>query len=253
MSDVNKRHYEGKLVDWYDRLASGRSADTAYYEAILQERGGCTLELACGTGRMLIPFREKGMDVNGMDLSGDMLALCRRKLEERGLSADLFEQNLAHMDIGREYRTVFISGSSFQHIPGLDDAQSALNGIYRHLEPDGLFVADLTTPWQQIRFGQEGVLQVAGTATHENERLVCRECGQFDILGQMKTGHYTYEFYRDGVLTQTIYADLALRWYGVHEFVLMLEHAGFTRIDVETDNIPGRTGETVVYSAYKEP
>ena len=35
-----------------------------------------TLDVACGTGRLLIPYVADGLDVDGCDVSPDMIALC---------------------------------------------------------------------------------------------------------------------------------------------------------------------------------
>jgi len=38
------------------------------------------LELACGTGRLTIPIAEAGFEIYGLDLSANMLAICRTKV-----------------------------------------------------------------------------------------------------------------------------------------------------------------------------
>lgn len=43
--------------------------------------GGPVLDVACGAGRLLIPSRETGVEVDGADISRDMLEQCRRRLE----------------------------------------------------------------------------------------------------------------------------------------------------------------------------
>ena len=66
----------------YDRIAAvyatdmGQSMafdDIGYYRALCQQRGGRTLELGCGTGRMLLPLMASGIDIAGIDQSPGML------------------------------------------------------------------------------------------------------------------------------------------------------------------------------------
>ncbi|HWI61375.1 MAG TPA: class I SAM-dependent methyltransferase [Symbiobacteriaceae bacterium] len=42
------------------------------------------MDAGCGTGRLLIPLLAAGFDVDGADISPDMLALCRAKAEHIG-------------------------------------------------------------------------------------------------------------------------------------------------------------------------
>ncbi len=66
----------------YDRIAAvyatdmGQSMafdDIGYYRALCQQRGGRTLELGCGTGRILLPLMASGIDIAGIDQSPGML------------------------------------------------------------------------------------------------------------------------------------------------------------------------------------
>jgi SAM-dependent methyltransferase len=56
--------------------------------------GSAILELACGTGRILIPLAEAGHEMVGLDLSEKMLALCREKVAERGLGERVHSRTL---------------------------------------------------------------------------------------------------------------------------------------------------------------
>lgn len=48
--------------------------DIGYYRALCQQRGGRTLELGCGTGRILLPLLQSGIDIAGIDQSPGMLS-----------------------------------------------------------------------------------------------------------------------------------------------------------------------------------
>lgn len=60
--------------------------DVAFYLDYARQCGSPILELACGTGRILIPLAEAGFEMYGLDLSENMLTVCRRKVEEKGLA-----------------------------------------------------------------------------------------------------------------------------------------------------------------------
>jgi SAM-dependent methyltransferase len=69
------------------------------------------LDLACGTGRLLIPYLRAGLDVDGCDVSADMVALCREKAAREGLSPTLFVQAMHELDPLRRYKAIFVCGA----------------------------------------------------------------------------------------------------------------------------------------------
>src|SRR5947208_2019322 len=55
-------------------------ADLPWYLELAAAQGGRVLELACGSGRVLLPLARAGHEVVGLDSSPHMLALAREKL-----------------------------------------------------------------------------------------------------------------------------------------------------------------------------
>ena len=68
------------------------------------------LDVACGTGRLLIPYLRAGLDVDGVDVSDDMLALCRQRAEALGLTPRLYRQAMHQLDLPRRYGTIYVCG-----------------------------------------------------------------------------------------------------------------------------------------------
>ena len=71
----------------YDLEHEGDERDIEFYrELVVRLRPRRMLELACGSGRLTIPLAEAapGMTVVGVELSGEMLELARRKLSDAG-------------------------------------------------------------------------------------------------------------------------------------------------------------------------
>jgi ubiquinone/menaquinone biosynthesis C-methylase UbiE len=55
-------------------------ADIPFYLHYARQCGSPLLELACGTGRVLIPLAQAGFELYGIDISANMLAVCRRSV-----------------------------------------------------------------------------------------------------------------------------------------------------------------------------
>ena len=65
-----------------------------YYTRQLAGVTGRILEPAAGTGRVLVPLLEAGFAVEGLDISPDMLAVCRQHCRDRGLDPELREADM---------------------------------------------------------------------------------------------------------------------------------------------------------------
>jgi SAM-dependent methyltransferase len=102
-------HY-GVMARWWAEFnVSGPEID--YFRKFLEAGGQPALDVACGTGRLLIPYLRAGLVVDGCDISEDMLALCRERAQAEGLSPNLYRQPMHRLDLPRRYRAIFICGS----------------------------------------------------------------------------------------------------------------------------------------------
>ena len=62
--------HHGLMARWWAEFASG-GPEIDFFRRYV-EAGQPALDLACGTGRLLVPFVEAGLDVDGVDVSADM-------------------------------------------------------------------------------------------------------------------------------------------------------------------------------------
>jgi ubiquinone/menaquinone biosynthesis C-methylase UbiE len=97
------------------------------------------LDMGCGTGRFTIPLAERVKSVSGLDLSAAMLATARKKLADRGLSADLREGDMAALPFPDASFDVVVSMLAMMHIPR-EDRQQVFHEVARVLKPGGRLV-----------------------------------------------------------------------------------------------------------------
>jgi 2-polyprenyl-3-methyl-5-hydroxy-6-metoxy-1,4-benzoquinol methylase len=57
-----------------------------FYLGLAREAKGPVLDIACGTGRILLPCLQAGVDIEGLDLYEPMLAPLRAKAAALGLA-----------------------------------------------------------------------------------------------------------------------------------------------------------------------
>lgn len=104
-------NYYGKLssevydIDKYIGLSFG---DVEFYSDRLASCKGKILEPGVGTGRILIPLLEKGMNVDGFDVSDEMLKICRNNCETKGLNPKLSEGEMASFSLNTKYEAIIV-------------------------------------------------------------------------------------------------------------------------------------------------
>jgi Methyltransferase domain len=138
--------YTGLVAELYAPLRSAGRPDPAPYIRFVTRSGQPALELACGDGDPLLDLRARGLDVEGLDSSPDMLERCRAAAAARGLVVTLHESRMESMELVRRYRSIYLAGASFNLIVDDDTAWRALARIRAHLEPDGSALIPLLIP-----------------------------------------------------------------------------------------------------------
>ena len=138
--------YTGLVADLYGPLRSVVQDPEPYARFIALSREPA-LELGCGDGDPLLELRGRGIDVEGVDSSADMLARCRRRAAEAGLDVVVHEQRMEELDLGgRRFRTIFLAGPTFNLLPDDEVARRALVRIRAHLEDGGAALIPLFVP-----------------------------------------------------------------------------------------------------------
>ena len=248
------------MLSYYSKLSSevydldkpiGSSfGDIEYYAERLEGVSGKILEPAVGTGRMLIPLLEKGFDVDGFDSSTEMLEICWANCEDRGLDPVVFEASMESFESETDYQAIIISTGTFLLMHERDTSVQALHNFHRHLADGGRLIVDLSLP---------GNIELEKTNTrtwntpHGEVITVESKKVAVDWLNQYSIGQNRYEKWRDGELIATELERFPMRWYGIEEFKMLLEYAGFTEVTVSAGyqygKAPSRTGEILTFEA----
>ncbi|MFD0960336.1 class I SAM-dependent methyltransferase [Paenibacillus chungangensis] len=244
-----------EVYDHTKAIGQSINGDIDYYLKRLTGCNGRILEAMAGSGRVMIPLLETGLAVDGVDYSSDMLASCRKRCEDRGLTADLYESGLQELALPHRYEAIIIPSGSFLLIEQREQSLLALRRLYEHLLPGGRLILDLFLPDTDFQCGK-----FSGTSTFHmpggeiitlEEKLV-----EADFLHQYTVSHLKYEKWRDGALVQTELQRFALRWYGVEEFKLVLAEIGFRDVIVSADfklgEQPGHSGQAFVFEATRQ-
>ena len=132
----------------YDPWSRSVTEDVDFYVAQARKSGGPVVELGVGTGRIAVPVAKAGVRVIGVDDSEGMLALCRSRAEEAGIS-DLVELRLGDLRRPPVLERVPLVTCPFRallHLGSDGERLEALRAVYRLLIPHGRFVFDVFAP-----------------------------------------------------------------------------------------------------------
>jgi SAM-dependent methyltransferase len=258
-------HY-GLVARWWAEFNEPRPEELAYYRACIERSGQPALDLACGTGRLLLPLLRAGLEVDGCDLSPDMLQLCRERAAREGMAPRLYQQAMHTLDLPRTYGTIYIC-DSFGIGGRREQDQEALRRCHRHLASGGTLVFshylpyDDTNQWSfwlpEERRRLPHPWPERGDRRHaaDGDELELRgRLADLDPLEQRLTRQIRAALWRDGQLVAEEEGTLLENLYFRNELQAMLALAGFADVAVYggyTDKPATAEHSMLVFVAHK--
>lgn len=115
------------------------------------------VDLGCGTGNLSIPLAAEGLQVTGIDLSEDMLAVAEQKHNEqpsqlRGGGIRWIQQDIREWELGEEVDVAISFCDSLNYLVEEEDIVDAFRQTLAGLKPGGLFLFDVHTPEQLFAY-----------------------------------------------------------------------------------------------------
>ena len=108
------------------------------------------LDLCCGTGNMTLALDRRGYDMTGVDLSPDMLRIALEKARDAGRDDRILFlcQDMLDFELYGTVQAVVSCLDSVNHIDGAADFKKLLALVHNYLEPGGLFIFDVNSPYK---------------------------------------------------------------------------------------------------------
>jgi SAM-dependent methyltransferase len=206
---------------------SGRS-DREFYLGMIARYGEPVLDAGCGTGRLLLDYLEEGIDIDGVDVSPEMLDLCRAKAKEKNLRPCLFEQALETLSLPSRYSTILAPSGVLQLITDQTAASQVMAHLYAHLVPGGALVAPLMTLWKA---GMPLATEWENARIREEDGALLTRMGRVWYDGKSECEH-TEDLYQviiegDVVAVEHHRRSPASRSYTQEQARTLFESAGF--------------------------
>jgi ubiquinone/menaquinone biosynthesis C-methylase UbiE len=230
--------YRGLLAQAWDLLRGDYSTwpDRFFFREIIERQGGPALDVGCGTGRLILDYLAAGLDVDGVDNSPEMLALCRDKAAALGIDLDgrLFEQNMDRLDLPRRYATIFVPSLSFQLLLDPSAAAATMRRFYEHLAPDGVLVMSFRSKlWDGHRTPPQMEwspwVKLAEKQRDDGDTIRRFIRTMYDHDQQLEHEENRFEVLRDGEVIETEFHSRCpcVRWYSQSQALALFEVAGF--------------------------
>ena len=148
---MSEKQYS-ELASVYDALnaeidyAAWADFIEACFDKYMKKRPSIVLDLACGTGQMTSELAERGYDMIGADLSEEMLAVASARCADKRVL--WLCQDMKSFELYGTVGAVVCCLDSVNYLTGKHDLAECLSRVHNYLDPDGLFIFDVNTPYK---------------------------------------------------------------------------------------------------------
>jgi len=244
-NEISTWHY-GLMAEYWGEYIKD-TPELPYFKKEIARFGQPVLDLACGTGRLLLPLLESKIVVDGCDISHDMLDQCRRRAVEKGFNTNLFEQPMHAFNLQGKYKTIYIC-DSFDLAGSRENGLVALHCCYQHLHVGGALLLNIQAEYMSResweRWLPENRVYLPQPWPEEGSRRVAADGSEtvtyfrridLDPLEQTYIGQVRLEKWVAGERIAAEEYTLRGNMYFKNELLSMMQLAGFHDITVYGD------------------
>lgn len=229
--------YDTSNAQLYDDFYALFTEDLPFFVDEAKKVNGPILEIGCGTGRVLIPLAEAGVQVVGVDLSPAMLEITRRKVSR--LSPDiqrnitLIESDMRNLSLDQRFNLIVIPFSTFMFLHSNDDQKMALHQLHKHLSNEGRLIFAISDPViesisESTKAFSPLMKFLEFTRSGSGRKVVSWYSQKCDPFRQLQEITFIFDELGDsGTVCQRTYSSLTLRWSYRFEIENLLELCGF--------------------------
>ncbi|SCL63940.1 class I SAM-dependent methyltransferase [Micromonospora peucetia] len=204
----------GRLwADTYDGPGNPDPAPAIGFLAELAD-GGPALELAIGTGRVALPLAERGVAVEGIEASPEMVSKMRAKPGGDGIPVAIGD--MADVPVTGPYRLAYLVFNTLFNLVDAERQAACFRNVARVLAPGGAFVIETFVP-DPADFDRDEQVQMR--AVTEDSATI--RVHQYDRAAQTFV-RQTITFDRDGVHLR----PFAMRYLWPEQIDELAERAG---------------------------
>lgn len=200
-----------------------------FYLAEARRSGGRVLELACGTGRVLLPIASAGLPAVGLDLSVEMLSEARRKANDLGVDVELVQGDMRSFEVNGMFDLIFVASNSLLHLHESAELVSCFRAVARHLSASGRFVFDVFNPSVHMLASADGVRRYRQSFVDpERGEVRVDVAGTYDVPAQVMREVW---YFSSSTEVDFVVAPLEVRSIFPQELPLLVSAGGLRLLD----------------------
>jgi len=218
------------FANFYDELTGNVEYEkrAEYFRTLLcayGQKNGLLLDLACGTGSLMLQMVAFGYDVIGVDSSPDMLSVARQKAAEAEQEPLLLCQKMQTLDLYGTIDAAVCALDSINHLTQPKDVKETFKRVSLFLNPGGIFIFDVNTLFKHKKILANNVF------VYDFEDLYCVWQNRLDEKSY--TVDITLDFFEeeDGVYYRST-ETFAERAYSLEKLSVWLKDAGLEIINI---------------------
>ena len=234
-------NYDAYLDVMYSQHDTYEGFRDFYLELARQYGTRGTIDIACGTGAVLLYLAQAGLDAEGTDLSEAMCEVAREKARQLHLHPRIFPANMTEFHSDRKYSLAIIARSGFMHLPTPADQRKALLNIRECLTDDGVLTLNTFAPFptfqaEQMRTTPDDYSFRQEYTNRDGFRERIYNAITYDPRTQLMYGNWKFETLdADGRVTAVRIRPLTMRQTYKQEMLYLLELCGWEVMDIFGD------------------
>lgn len=205
-----------------------------------------SLEIGCGSGRLLLPLLENGHPIDGVEISSEMVALLHENASANNLASHLEKSNIytadiINLELDQQYERVSIPAFTAQLL-SRKHFQLLLKQMKAYTTSDARIYFTLFIPWAEIS-GElpEGDWYVDHEVKLGEEmkmHAICKTKFSINRLNQQLSRKHQYTLTSPNGQKQQYRSSQDLQWYCYPEVQLLLAAGGWKAEKLITDLEP---------------
>jgi len=207
----------------YHHLRDG--VDNDFFLSKIKQTQGKILEIGVGTGRFFMDALNFGADIHGIDISENMIEILKGKLDP-AYYPRLSLQNIIDFHFDFKFDLIIAPFRVMMHLTEKSDQLKAINNVYRHLKPNGIFIFDVFVPdLKQLITGLDHHTDFEGEYK-KGRKLKRIVSSRSDLIKQLIHVHFRLEWEEEDK-TMAEDWDLELRFFFRYEMEHLIERSYF--------------------------
>lgn len=231
-------NYDLYLDEMYKNEDNHKGFQEFYLEFAREYGSDGVVDIACGTGAVLLYLAEHGIMADGTDLSEAMCRVADEKAKSKGFSLNIFPANMTEFKSERKYSCAIIARSGFMHLLTPELQRAALLNIRENLTDGGMLTFNTFDPHPFFQAQQMNTKDTDYSLRLEyinkngqHEKIY--NAISYDPYTQIMSGNWKFETLDDnGNVIEERVRPLKMRQTYRQEMKYLLELTGYEIVEV---------------------